>query len=117
MTFFALVAQLFEADPHKRLGANGIQEIQRHPFFASIDWTRLKALDLEPSFKPDVRLGQCCFLPWKHSVFPIFIHSFLFEQSHTVHANSIGEVGELNKVYIPPMTRSSFLSLTRLFVF
>ncbi len=48
--------QLFEPDPHKRLGGgpDGLQEIKRHPFFASLDWDALAHLEITPSFIPDV---------------------------------------------------------------
>eukprot|EP00456_Euglypha_rotunda_P032565 TRINITY_DN25215_c0_g1_i1.p1 TRINITY_DN25215_c0_g1~~TRINITY_DN25215_c0_g1_i1.p1 ORF type:complete len:108 (+),score=24.19 TRINITY_DN25215_c0_g1_i1:98-421(+) len=61
-----LLEKLFVVDPKKRLGAAGPHEIKEHPFFKSIDWERLQALELEPPFAPDAR---------------------------TVHANSIGEIG------------------------
>lgn len=37
-------------DPSKRLGKNGISEIQNHPFFEGLDWTRLE--EEEPPFVP-----------------------------------------------------------------
>lgn len=43
------------ADPNQRLGANGVEEIKQHPFFASIDWDRLAHLEVKPPFVPDVR--------------------------------------------------------------
>ena len=30
------------ADPDKRLGSNGVEEIKRHPFFRGIDWQNLR---------------------------------------------------------------------------
>lgn len=65
-----LIKALFVVDPARRLGANGAQEIKAHPYFAALDWEALAARELTPPFVPD---------------------------SHTVHANSIGEVGEFNK--------------------
>ena len=36
---------LLQRDPSKRLGANGGEEIKRHPFFAKyIDWNRYVSL-------------------------------------------------------------------------
>ena len=29
-------------DAHNRLGINGVNEIKAHPFFAGIDWRKLK---------------------------------------------------------------------------
>jgi serine/threonine protein kinase len=46
-----LIAKLLVVDPSARLSANGIDEIQRHPWFADIDWTAIDTLD--PPFVPD----------------------------------------------------------------
>ncbi len=35
-----LVTGLLQRDPTKRMGANGAEEIKRHPFFSHIDWNR-----------------------------------------------------------------------------
>ena len=36
-----LITGLLQRDPAKRLGANGAEEIKRHPFFSKhIDWNR-----------------------------------------------------------------------------
>ncbi|KAJ3780632.1 kinase-like domain-containing protein [Lentinula aff. detonsa] len=46
---------LLQRDPAKRLGANGGEEIKRHPFFAKyIDWERLIKKGYPPPFKPSV---------------------------------------------------------------
>jgi rhodopsin kinase len=62
--------KLFNPDPAERLGANSIDELKNHEYFADIDWDALAALAVTPPFVPDAR---------------------------TVNANSIGEVGEFNK--------------------
>ncbi|OHT05452.1 hypothetical protein TRFO_26794 [Tritrichomonas foetus] len=48
----SLVAGLLVADPEKRLGANGINEIMNHPWFNGIDWENLDLLD--PPFVPQI---------------------------------------------------------------
>lgn len=65
-----LLKLLFEPNPKLRLGAKDVSEIKNHRFFASINWELLAAKEVKPPFIPD---------------------------HHTVHANSIGEVGEFNK--------------------
>lgn len=51
----SVMTGLLQRDPTKRLGANGGEEIKRHPFFAKyIDWNRLLAKGYTPPFKPAV---------------------------------------------------------------
>ncbi|TKR93330.1 hypothetical protein L596_007808 [Steinernema carpocapsae] len=52
----SLLRALFKRNPANRLGngPNGIEEIKKHPFFASIDWKRLLAREISPPFKPTV---------------------------------------------------------------
>lgn len=51
-----LLTGLLRRDPAKRLGSGpaGVQELMDHPFFASIDFDKLLAKELEPPFKPVV---------------------------------------------------------------
>lgn len=45
----SLLTGLLTRDPNKRLGANGAEEIKRHPFFANhIDWKLLMAKKIQP---------------------------------------------------------------------
>lgn len=50
------VRRLLESDPTKRLGYNAIEEIERHPWFADIDWDHV--LDMPPVFVPDADSGN-----------------------------------------------------------
>lgn len=49
--------QLLAKDPKQRLGcgADGAAEVKRHPFFRTINFKRLEAGIMTPSFVPDVR--------------------------------------------------------------
>ncbi|KAJ3033088.1 hypothetical protein HDV00_006732 [Rhizophlyctis rosea] len=49
-----LLRQLLNRDANARLGANGADEIKRHPFFADINWGRLMARKYSPPFRPNV---------------------------------------------------------------
>ena len=52
----ALLRALFKRNPANRLGsgADGINDIKKHPFFASIDWALLMEKKLTPPFQPTV---------------------------------------------------------------
>lgn len=51
----SILSGLLTRDPAQRLGANGADEIKRHPFFARhIDWRKLLAKKIQPPFKPSV---------------------------------------------------------------
>ncbi|RCN46852.1 hypothetical protein ANCCAN_07171 [Ancylostoma caninum] len=52
----SLLRALFKRNAVNRLGAgpDGIEEIKRHPFFASIDFNRLLNKEISPPFKPAV---------------------------------------------------------------
>ncbi|XP_062242870.1 ribosomal protein S6 kinase alpha-2 [Platichthys flesus] len=52
----SLLRALFKRNPANRLGAgpDGVEEIKRHRFFASIDWIKLFKRELRPPFKPTV---------------------------------------------------------------
>lgn len=45
---------LLTRDPNLRLGNRGTDEIRNHPFFRSIDWTKLMRKQLPAPFKPSV---------------------------------------------------------------
>uniref|UniRef100_A0A8C5D9H9 non-specific serine/threonine protein kinase n=1 Tax=Gouania willdenowi TaxID=441366 RepID=A0A8C5D9H9_GOUWI len=52
----SLLRALFKRNPANRLGAgpDGIEEIKRHRFFASIHWNKLYKREMRPPFKPTV---------------------------------------------------------------
>uniref|UniRef100_A0A3Q2EEB7 Ribosomal protein S6 kinase n=1 Tax=Cyprinodon variegatus TaxID=28743 RepID=A0A3Q2EEB7_CYPVA len=52
----SLLRALFKRNPANRLGAGpeGVEEIKKHRFFASIDWNKLLRKEMRPPFKPTV---------------------------------------------------------------
>lgn len=48
-----IIDKLLEPDPAKRLGSgpNGVQDIKNHPFFAEIEWDKIRKMD--PPIVPD----------------------------------------------------------------
>ena len=49
-----IISKLLEKDPKNRLGKNGIKEIQKHPFFYSINFEDLKKKKIKAPFKPEI---------------------------------------------------------------
>uniref|UniRef100_A0A8C2ANT0 Ribosomal protein S6 kinase n=1 Tax=Cyprinus carpio TaxID=7962 RepID=A0A8C2ANT0_CYPCA len=50
----SLLRALFKRNPSNRLGPDGVEEIKRHIFFATIDWNKLYRREIKPPFKPAV---------------------------------------------------------------
>ncbi|NXC21543.1 GRK5 kinase, partial [Corythaeola cristata] len=57
----AICEMLLAKDPQQRLGcgADGAAEVKRHPFFRTINFKRLEAGVMTPSFVPDPRAVYC----------------------------------------------------------
>ncbi|WJX82335.1 Serine/threonine-protein kinase AtPK2/AtPK19 [Trifolium repens] len=57
----ALLKGLLQKEASKRLGcgAKGIEEIKGHKWFKPINWKKLDAREIEPSFRPDVAGTHC----------------------------------------------------------
>jgi serine/threonine kinase 32 len=60
-----MVLQLIDKDPSTRLGCRpngqGFEDVQAHPWFAGIDWSRLDSKECQPPFVPDVSvIKQSC---------------------------------------------------------
>ena len=56
----SLLRALLCRNPHDRLGAtqDGVQQIRRHAFFASIDWDALVRREMPPPWKPQAESSQ-----------------------------------------------------------
>ncbi|KAG2823230.1 hypothetical protein PC116_g6341 [Phytophthora cactorum] len=52
-----LIQRLLHRDPKQRLGSGptGDREIFDHPFFAGVNWEKLKARELSPPFQPKIK--------------------------------------------------------------
>lgn len=55
-----LPPQLLTKDPKQRLGGKGDEaaQVKQHPFFKTINFKRLEAGIMKPSFVPDVSAAQ-----------------------------------------------------------
>lgn len=53
--------QLLQKEPSKRLGSGprGSEEIKQQKWFKSINWKKLEAREIQPSFRPDVAGKHC----------------------------------------------------------
>lgn len=50
-----LVTSLLCKKPEERLGAQGVDAVQSHPFFKSIQWDKLLQKEIDPPFKPIIQ--------------------------------------------------------------
>ena len=55
---FDICSRLLERDPKKRLGYNGFEEVQKHPWFKDINWDALYRKEVEPPYKPSVKSAE-----------------------------------------------------------
>jgi len=57
----SILEGLLTRDPEKRLGSKdkNASDVMSHPFFKSINWTKLNAKEIEPPFKPKVKSEAC----------------------------------------------------------
>ncbi|KAK1286780.1 Serine/threonine-protein kinase AtPK2/AtPK19 [Acorus calamus] len=61
LLFEMVTGKLLQKEANKRLGSGpgGSQEIKNHKWFKSINWRKLDAREIQPSFRPNVA-GQLC---------------------------------------------------------
>lgn len=59
--FLAFSSQLLQKESSKRLGSGpgGSDEIKNHKWFKSINWRKLNAREILPSFRPNVTGKNC----------------------------------------------------------
>ncbi|KFH00507.1 AGC kinase [Toxoplasma gondii VAND] len=50
-----LILRLLQADPEKRLGRHGAEEVKSHSFFRTVDWETLDSIRRAPSVPPTLR--------------------------------------------------------------
>jgi ribosomal protein S6 kinase alpha-5 len=68
------ITQLLEKDPSRRLGAKGVEDIKKHPFFAGINWEHVEQRKLKPPIQPVIssNLDVTNFAPEFTNQVPIF---------------------------------------------
>ena len=52
------IKRLLVLDPQQRLGANGVQEVKQHEFFANVDWNTVYTLPMVDIFVPHLSSGM-----------------------------------------------------------
>uniref|UniRef100_A0A1J3DMK8 non-specific serine/threonine protein kinase n=2 Tax=Noccaea caerulescens TaxID=107243 RepID=A0A1J3DMK8_NOCCA len=57
----ALLKGLLQKEPERRLGSGpcGADEIKQHKWFKGMNWKKLEAREVKPSFKPEISGRQC----------------------------------------------------------
>ena len=61
VVIFCCVIQLLQKDPSKRLGSGqkGSDEVKYHKWLKTINWKKLEAREIQPSFRPEVAGKHC----------------------------------------------------------
>lgn len=61
LSMLLLLLQLLQKEEGKRLGSGptGSEEIKRHKWFKPINWKKLDARQIQPSFRPEVAGKHC----------------------------------------------------------
>ncbi|CAN7075523.1 unnamed protein product [Brassica oleracea var. botrytis] len=61
MFYSSIYLHLLQKEPERRLGSgpSGAGEIKEHKWFKGINWKKLEAREVKPSFKPEVSGRQC----------------------------------------------------------
>jgi serine/threonine protein kinase len=90
-----LVVRLLDKDPRRRLGSgdDDYKEIQRHPFFADLDWEAVMKKEIQPEWKPQLTTDE--------------------DVSHFDAVYTAQPVGPIEKqTRIDPLTQSAFTGFT-----
>lgn len=53
------IRRLLQRNPNKRLGANGADEVKKHPFFKNIDWDMLMRKRVKPPTESSLAQSSC----------------------------------------------------------
>ena len=81
---YDLINRLLEPNPSERLGANGVEEIKSHPFFADINWDTLYLEPRTSTFVPRTkdRYDTGYFVPRQDGSDDSFASSFTPEKQY-----------------------------------
>lgn len=72
-----LISRLLHSNPKQRLGANGAEEVKKHPFFQGISWGTLLTHS-EPPFVPAVKLDDTTYFEAREEYWPLMEEDFGF---------------------------------------
>ena len=51
----SIITGLLKLNPKERLGANGSEEFENHPFFSGVDWSKYMKQQSDPPIKPMIK--------------------------------------------------------------
>jgi len=54
----AILKELMDRNPRKRLGSKDASDVKKHVFFNGVDWVKLARVEVEPPFKPKLMVDQ-----------------------------------------------------------
>ncbi|NXS46580.1 GRK5 kinase, partial [Balaeniceps rex] len=95
----AICKMLLAKDPKQRLGcrADGAAEVKRHPFFRTINFKRLEAGIMTPSFVPDVRGRAGVGTRWGRAPLPPLTALWL-PQPRAVYCKDVLDIEQFSTV-------------------
>lgn len=115
------IDRLLNPNPHRRLGANGAEEVKSHPFFEGVDWNNLLETKLMFLPEPDNELDTGYFVP--HSTLSMSLagnfqrttdNELLEKQGDAIRVSEFNESPSTKSEYLPNFTYINFDGLSDL---
>lgn len=71
-----LITKLLASDPHERLGANGMEEVKKHPFFDGLEWDKLFEVKVPPFVPTESSPDDTSYFEAREQYWPLIEEDF-----------------------------------------